>query len=83
MAVTMKDVRKGTLVVLRNGWEAIVEDNLTNRATRLCTVAGVVVEMGSVYSTDIQSAFLDGQWHVVRHSTKQLVAAADRKALGF
>lgn len=83
MAVTMKDVRKGTLVVLRNGWEAIVEDNLTNRATRLCTVAGVVVEMGSVYSTDIQSAFLDGQWHVVRHSDKALIVAKERQLFGF
>ncbi len=84
MAVEMKDVRKGTLVVLRNGWEAEVLDNLTNRQTRMCKVFGDYTEMGSVYSTDIVSAQMpDGQWHVVRHSTKSLVTAQKRKQWGF
>lgn len=84
MAVEMKFVTKGTRVVLRNGWEAEVLDNLTNRSTRMCKVFGTYTEMGSVYSTDIVSAQMpDGVWHVVRHSTKQLVAAQNRKQWGF
>lgn len=83
MACTMKDVRKGTRVVLRNGWEAEVLDNLTNRQTRMCKVFGDYTEMGSVYSSDIVTAFLDGNWEVVVHSTKTLVTAQARKSWGF
>ena len=84
MAVEMKDVRKGTRVVLRNGWEAEVLDNQVRQSTRMCKVYGVHTEMGSVYSTDIVSAQMpDGVWHVVRHSTKQLVAAKNRQLAGF
>lgn len=84
MAVEMKFVTKGTRVVLRNGWEADVLDNLTNRATRMCKVYGTYTEMGSVYSTDIVSAQMpDGVWHVVRHSTKALATAQARKQWGF
>lgn len=80
----MKDVRKGTRVVLRNGWEAEVMDNLTNRATRMCKVFGDYEEMGSVYSTDIVSARMpDGIWHVVTHSPKALATAQARTAWGF
>jgi hypothetical protein len=79
----MKDVRKGTLVVLRNGWEAIVEDNLTNRATRMCKVYGTYTEMGSCYSSDIHSALINGQWELVRHTPAQLKAAENRKLFGF
>lgn len=84
MAVEMKDVRKGTLVCLRNGWEAEVMDNQVRQSTRMCRVYGTYTEMGSVYSTDIVSALMpDGVWHVVRHSTKQLVAAKNRQLAGF
>lgn len=83
MAVEMKDIRKGTLVCLSNGWEAEVLDNQVRQSTRMCKVYGTHTEMGSVYSTDIHSAFLGGQWHVVSHSTKQLVAAQNRKQWGF
>ncbi len=81
MACTVKDVRKGTRVVLRNGWEAEVLDNLTNRATRMCKVYGTYTEMGSVYTSDIVSAQMpDGVWHVVVHSTKTLELATARKS---
>jgi hypothetical protein len=84
MAVTMKYVRKGTKVALRNGWEAEVLDNLTNRATRMCKVYGLYTEMGSVYSSDIVSAQdEDGVWHVVVHSTATLTAAKNRQLAGF
>lgn len=83
MAVAMKDIRKGTRVMLSNGWEAEVLDNLTNRSTRMCKVYGTYTEVGSCYSTDIQSAFVDGVWHFVRHSDKQLAAKANRASWGF
>lgn len=84
MAITMKMVTKGTIVKLRNGWEAEVLDNLTNRQTRMCKVYGRHTEMGSVYSSDIVSAMdEDGVWHVVVHSTATLVAAQNRQLAGF
>ena len=83
MACTVKDVRKGTRVVLRNGWEAEVLDNLTNRATRMCKVYGTYTEMGSIYTSDIYSAHIGGQWELVTHDTKTLKLAQDRKSWGF
>jgi hypothetical protein len=84
MSVSIKDVKKGTLVVLRNGWEAEVADNMVNSQTRMCTVYGDYTEMGSVYSTDIHSARMaDGSWHVVEHTPSQLKARAARKGWGF
>jgi hypothetical protein len=84
MSVSIKDVKKGTRVALRNGWEAEVLDNLTNRQTRMCKVFGEYTEMGSVYTSDIVSAQMpDGVWHVVVHSTKTLELANARKSWGF
>lgn len=83
MSVEMKYVKKGTRVILRNGWEAEVLDNLTNRATRMCKVFGNYTEMGSVYSDDIAQALMDGQWEVVLHSTKALKLRQARQMWGF
>ena len=83
MSCTMKDVRKGTQVILRNGNEAEVMDNLTNRATRMCKVYGWNVEMGSVYSSDIAQAFIGGEWEFVTHDTKTLKLAKARASWGF
>lgn len=84
MSVSIKDVRKGTMVSLRSGWKAKVEDNATNRQTRLCTVYGDYTEMGSVYSTDITHAQTsDGTWQVVVHTPNQLKSARVRSVWGF
>jgi len=87
MSVTMKDVRKGTRVVLRSGMEAEVLDNLTNRQTRMCKVFGAAHgmydEMGSVYSSDIVEAHIGGAWEFVTHSTKTLQTAQARQSWGF
>lgn len=84
MAISIKDVRKGTQVVLRNGWKATVEDNTVNQHTRVCTVYGFETEMGSVYSTDIVEAQMaDGSWHTVQHTPAQLKSRAARKAWGI
>jgi hypothetical protein len=70
-------------VVLRNGWEAEVLDNLTNRATRMCKVYGTYTEMGSIYTSDLYSAFIGGQWELVTHSAKVLQTAQARQSWGF
>lgn len=83
MTVSIKDVKKGTRVRLRNGWEADVADNKVTSATRVCTVYGIYTEMGSVYTTDIVQARVNGQWETVEHTATQLKQAAARKAFGF
>lgn len=84
MAISMKYVKKGTQVILRNGWKAKVEDNTVNQHTRVCTVYGDYTEMGSVYSTDIfQAMAADGSWHIVEHTPAQLKAAQARQGWGF
>lgn len=50
--MTPNDLRKGDFVLLRNGWEARIEDNKKGNV-RLCTVRGYETEMGSVYAHDM------------------------------
>ena len=84
MSVSIKNVKKGTKVILRNGWEATIEDNQTSQHTRLATVYGDYTELGSVYSTNIVEAQMgDGSWHIVEHTPAQLKAAQNRSAWGF
>jgi hypothetical protein len=84
MAISIKDVRKGSRVQLRNGWEADVADNMVNSQTRMCTVYGDYTEMGSVYSTDIVSARMaDGTWQFVQHTPRALAIHKARTAWGF
>lgn len=83
--VQSKELRKGTMVILKNGWEARLEDNNTRGFTRYATVFGIHEEMGSIYTTDI--AFADvknsGYPQPVQHSPSQLKAAKARAAWGF
>jgi len=83
MAVSIKDVKKGTKVVLRNGWMADVLDNLTNRQTRMCKVYGDFEEMGSVYTSDIVEAYVGGNWEFVQHAPATLKMAKARASWGF
>ena len=65
------ELKKGTRVYLRNGWEATLMDNLKGN-TRLADVEGYCREMGSVYSHDIMR-YMDanGNWNDVEHTDKQ------------
>tara|TARA_Y100000004_G_C8781048_1_gene354975 strand:+ start:208 stop:516 length:309 start_codon:yes stop_codon:yes gene_type:complete len=65
------DLKKGMKVLLRNGWEARIEDNRKGN-TRLATVYGFYTEMGSVYSHDIVS-YVDenGFMHDIEHTPAQ------------
>ena len=70
--VVTNDLKKGDLVMLRNGWQARIEDNKKGD-TRLCTVYGFETEMGSVYSHDIVQLVndVDGAWTRITHTDKQ------------
>lgn len=46
------DLKKGDTIRLRNGWYAVIADNLKGN-TRMATVYGNYVETGSVYSHNI------------------------------
>lgn len=50
-------LKKGTRILLSNGWLATLEDNKRG-AIRLATVEGFYTETGSIYADDIV-AFLD------------------------
>lgn len=64
------DIKKGTRVQLRCGWEATIEDNRKGN-TRMATVYGFCTEMGSVYSHDIVSVQTENGWKAVEHTPAQ------------
>lgn len=70
--VTTRELRKGDRVLLRNGWQAVIEDNNTRGLIRLCTVEGHVTEMGSVYSHDIMKLLRRSGNIDVLHTASQL-----------
>lgn len=55
-------LKKGTRIVLRNGWEAVLEDNKRG-SIRMATVEGFYTEMGSIYAHDI-AGYKDGDFWV-------------------
>lgn len=68
------DLKKGTRVKLRNGWEADIFDNAKGN-TRMAKVYGFETEIGSVYSHDIVAAQspIDGKsWMTVEHTPAQI-----------
>jgi hypothetical protein len=69
--IETNDLKKGTPITLKNGWAAIIMDNKKGD-TRLAEVDGYFKEIGSVYASDIDTAFVDGKWQpVVRRLSKQ------------
>ena len=64
------DLKKGTLIYLRNGWFATIVDNKKGNI-RDATVEGFYIETGSVYSHDIMEARVDGKWISVEHTPAQ------------
>lgn len=74
------DLKKGTEVILRNGWSARIEDNMKGN-TRLCTVRGLVTEMGSVYSHDIMVLAATGEQ--IEHTPAQVALMARVHLMGM
>ena len=62
--IKTNELKKGTPITLKNGWGAIIMDNKKG-ATRLAEVDGYFKEIGSIYASDIDTAFIDGQWQPV------------------
>jgi len=65
------DLKKGAMVVLRNGWKAWLRDNKKGQV-RLATVEGYETETGSIYAHDIEFAVIDGALVRVTHTEPQL-----------
>ena len=66
------ELKKGDMVMQKNGWRAKIEDNMKGN-TRLCTVYGDFTEMGSIYSHDIlYKENDDGSRTVIEHTPAQL-----------
>ena len=55
-------LKKGTRVVLRNGWEAVLEDNKRG-SIRMATEEGFYTEMGGIYAHDI-AGYKEGEFWV-------------------
>ena len=64
------DIKKGTQILLSNGWGAIMYDNKKGNI-RLAEVDGYFKEIGSIYAYDIAQAFIGGQWVDVELTDKQ------------
>jgi len=78
MKVKTNDLKKGTRILLRNGWYGTLKDNKKGNI-RFAEVEGLYTELGSVYSHDIVEAQLptdntdnSGRWVEVEHTKSQL-----------
>jgi hypothetical protein len=76
------DLKRGSLVKLRNGWEAEIADNMKGN-TRLATVYGDYTETGSVYSHDITHFKICETWFPVEHTPQQIKLMEQLKRIGF
>ena len=65
------DIKKGMRVRLRNGWCGTMKDNMKGQ-TRLVEVEGHYTEIGSVYAHDIAYVLVNGRWHGVDYTPKQV-----------
>ncbi len=65
------DIKKGMRIVLRNGWEATIEDNRKGNI-RMATVEGLYTEMGSIYAHDIAGVLINDQWVRPEYTPSQL-----------
>ena len=56
------ELKKGTRIKLRNGWEAELWDNCKGN-TRVANVFGMFEEAGSIYAHDIVAYKKDSNWY--------------------
>ena len=64
------DLKKGDRVKLRNGWEAIIQDNKRGNY-RYAEVFGTWPETSEIYAHDIVGVKLDNIWYPIQHTLKQ------------
>lgn len=80
--ILTNDIKKGTRIRLACGWFATMADNMKGNR-RMAEVEGFFTEIGSVYSHDIVSAEIDGEWVTVEHTPAQKKLRQTVKAMGF
>jgi hypothetical protein len=68
--INTNDLKKGTQILLKNGFGAILYDNKKGNI-RLAEVDGIFKELGSIYSYDIDQAFINNAWQPVTYTKKQ------------
>jgi hypothetical protein len=76
------DLKRGSYVLLRNGWEAEIADNMKGN-TRLATVYGDFTETGSVYAHDIVRVKIADEWQDIEHTPAQVKLMDQLKRIGF
>ena len=64
------DIKKGMRFKLRNGWQGTMQDNKKGNI-RFAEVEGLYTELGSVYSHDIVSVWVDDEWVQVEYTAAQ------------
>lgn len=66
-------LKKGTRIVLKNGWKATLMDNKKG-SIRLAEVEGFYTEIGSIYAADI-AAYKQGDfWIAISNTHENLVS---------
>ena len=76
------DLKRGSRVMLRNGWEADIMDNMKGQ-TRMARVYGNYTEMGSVYSHDIKYVKIGEDWFPIEHTDVQLKLKQQLNTIGL
>ena len=76
------DLKRGSRVLLTNGWEADIMDNMKGQ-TRLAKVYGDFTDVGSVYSHDIKSVKIGDDWFPIEHTEAQLKLKQQLDRIGF
>ena len=76
------DLKKGSIVMLSNGWKAEIADNMKGN-TRMATVYGDFTEMGSVYAHDMVKVLIAEKWHDIEHTPAQLKLRKQVESFGF
>jgi hypothetical protein len=80
--VVSNQIKKGTKLRLKNGWNATMMDNRRG-SIRTMEVQGLHTEIGDNYVWEIKSAFIDGQWKTVQLTKNQQEQRDRIKGLGF
>jgi hypothetical protein len=76
------DLKKGDKVILRNGYNAIIEDSKKGNI-RMAKVFGEYTEIGSIYSWDILALVSDSKNIAIELTDAQVKAQKLTSSLGF
>ena len=64
------DMKKGQMGVLKNGWKFRIEDNKKGNV-RMATVYGLITEIGSIYTSDIDGVLVNGMMQPLEQTSAQ------------